>query len=69
VLTRAAGHASLAGGQEDEMIEVGTRQTECTALPRERDPRVRPESFAALVAHRVAMRDEHLQVGVIGVRW
>jgi hypothetical protein len=40
-----AGQRSLAGREEDEMIEVGARQAERTAFPRERDPGVRAESF------------------------
>jgi hypothetical protein len=49
------------------MIEVGAGQTERTALPRERDPGVRAESFAALVAQSVAMRDEHFQLSTLCV--
>jgi hypothetical protein len=34
--------------------------------PPDRDPRVRTESFTALVAHGVAMRDKHFRLEVIG---
>jgi len=44
------------------MVEVGARQTERGALSGEIDPGVRTESFTALVAHGIAMRDEHLQI-------
>jgi hypothetical protein len=50
------------------MIGVSIRQTERATFARGCDPCMRAESFTALVAHRVAVRDEYLQVELIAVR-
>ena len=66
VPARAACQCRLAGGEEDEMIQVGARQAQRAAFPGERDPRVHPQLLTTLVAHGFPMGHEHFVVEPIG---
>lgn len=61
VLSCPPGQGRVPGGQEDEMIEVGTRQAQRTEVLDKSDPRAATEVLAAIAAYRFTVRNEHLE--------
>ena len=66
VTARATRQRNIAGGQEDEMVEVGAGQAESAALAGQRDPCMAVEHARALVAGRFTRGNKDLEILGLG---
>jgi len=62
MLARPARQCDVAGGQEDEVIEVSAGQAQSAAFTKKADPGAVAQRLAALVAGGFATRNEYLEI-------